>query len=44
MEENGVHSREDARKMIVVGDDALLVRTALMERSERLGKFNRVLS
>jgi indole-3-glycerol phosphate synthase len=40
--ESGVHSREDARRMIDAGADALLVGTALMERPERLGELNRL--
>ena len=38
--ESGVHSREDARRMIEAGADALLVGTALMERPERLTDLN----
>ena len=38
--ESGVHSREDARRMMDAGADALLVGTALMERPERLGELN----
>jgi indole-3-glycerol phosphate synthase len=34
--ESGVHTRDDARRMIDAGADALLVGTALMERPERL--------
>jgi len=40
--ESGVHSREDARRMIDAGADALLVGTALMERPEWLGDLNRL--
>lgn len=40
--ESGVHSREDARRMMQAGADALLVGTALMERPERLGDINRI--
>jgi indole-3-glycerol phosphate synthase len=39
--ESGVHSREDAQRMIEAGADALLVGTALMERPERLKEINR---
>jgi indole-3-glycerol phosphate synthase len=39
--ESGVHSREDALRMMRAGADALLVGTALMERPERLGEMNR---
>jgi len=38
--ESGVHSREDARRMLEAGADALLVGTALMGRPERLGEIN----
>lgn len=38
--ESGVHSREDARRMIEAGADALLVGTELMGRPERLGEIN----
>jgi indole-3-glycerol phosphate synthase len=38
--ESGVHSREDARRMMDAGADALLVGTALMERPERLAELN----
>jgi indole-3-glycerol phosphate synthase len=38
--ESGVHSREDARRMMEAGADALLVGTALMERPERLADLN----
>jgi indole-3-glycerol phosphate synthase len=38
--ESGVHSREDARRMMQAGADALLVGTALMERPGRLGEIN----
>jgi indole-3-glycerol phosphate synthase len=40
--ESGVHSREDAQRMILAGADALLVGTSLMERPKRLGELNRV--
>ncbi|VVB62900.1 Indole-3-glycerol phosphate synthase [uncultured archaeon] len=40
--ESGVHSREDAKRMIDAGADALLVGTALMERPERLREINRL--
>ncbi len=39
--ESGVHSREDALRMMQAGADALLVGTELMERPERLGEMNR---
>ena len=38
--ESGVHSREDALRMMEAGADALLVGTALMERAERLADLN----
>ena len=38
--ESGVHSREDARRMIEAGADALLVGTELMGRPERLREIN----
>jgi indole-3-glycerol phosphate synthase len=38
--ESGVHSREDALRMMRAGADALLVGTALMERPERLGELS----
>ena len=40
--ESGVHTREDALRMIQAGADALLVGTALMERPEKLGELNRL--
>ena len=40
--ESGVHSREDAQRMMDAGADALLVGTTLMERPERLGELNRL--
>lgn len=40
--ESGVHSREDAQRMMEAGADALLVGTALMERPGRLGEINRL--
>ena len=39
--ESGVHSREDALRMMQAGADALLVGTELMERPERLAELNR---
>lgn len=39
--ESGVHSREDARRMMEAGADVLLVGTELMERPGRLGEINR---
>ena len=39
--ESGVHSQEDALRMMRSGADALLVGTALMGRPERLGELNR---
>ncbi len=39
--ESGVHSREDALRMMRAGADALLVGTELMERPERLAELNR---
>jgi indole-3-glycerol phosphate synthase len=39
--ESGVHSREDALRMMQAGADALLVGTALMERPEWLKELNR---
>ena len=39
--ESGVHSREDALRMMQAGADALLVGTELMGRPERLGELNR---
>jgi indole-3-glycerol phosphate synthase len=39
--ESGVHSREDAQRMMDAGADALLVGTALMERPGRLGEIIR---
>jgi indole-3-glycerol phosphate synthase len=40
--ESGVHSREDALRMMRAGADALLVGTMLMERPEGLGEINRI--
>jgi indole-3-glycerol phosphate synthase len=40
--ESGVHSREDAQRMMRAGADALLVGTALMREQGELGKLNRV--
>ncbi len=39
--ESGVHSHEDALRMMQAGADALLVGTELMGRPERLGALNR---
>jgi indole-3-glycerol phosphate synthase len=39
--ESGVHSREDALRMMNAGADALLVGTELMGRPERLRELNR---
>jgi indole-3-glycerol phosphate synthase len=39
--ESGVHSREDALRMMQAGADALLVGTELMARPERLAEMNR---
>jgi indole-3-glycerol phosphate synthase len=39
--ESGVHSQEDALRMMRSGADALLVGTALMGEPERLGELNR---
>ncbi|MFZ3149878.1 MAG: indole-3-glycerol-phosphate synthase [Methanothrix sp.] len=39
--ESGVHSREDALRMMQAGADALLVGTELMGRPERLSELNR---
>jgi indole-3-glycerol phosphate synthase len=39
--ESGVHSHEDALRMMQAGADALLVGTELMARPERLGELNR---
>ena len=38
--ESGVHTRDDAKRMMDAGADALLVGTALMERPERLMEIN----
>jgi indole-3-glycerol phosphate synthase len=38
--ESGVHNRKDALRMMQAGADALLVGTALMDRSERLEELN----
>ncbi|MFB3765518.1 MAG: indole-3-glycerol-phosphate synthase [Methanotrichaceae archaeon] len=38
--ESGVHTREDAKRMIEAGADALLVGTALMGRPEKLREIN----
>ena len=40
--ESGVHSREDAQRMMEAGADALLVGMALMEGPERLSEINRL--
>ncbi|OPY51193.1 MAG: Indole-3-glycerol phosphate synthase [Methanosaeta sp. PtaU1.Bin060] len=40
--ESGVHSREDACRMMEAGADALLVGTELMGRPQRLGEINRL--
>jgi indole-3-glycerol phosphate synthase len=40
--ESGVHSREDALRMMQAGADALLVGTALMGGPKRLGEINRL--
>jgi indole-3-glycerol phosphate synthase len=40
--ESGVHSREDAQRMMLAGADALLVGTALMDGPEWLGELNRL--
>ena len=40
--ESGVHSREDALRMVGAGADALLVGTELMESPERLADINRL--
>lgn len=40
--ESGVHSRADAKRMILAGADALLVGTELMGKPERLGELNRI--
>jgi indole-3-glycerol phosphate synthase len=42
--ESGIHSREDAKRMIEAGADALLIGTALMEGPKRLGELNRLSS
>lgn len=39
--ESGVHTREDASRMMGAGADALLVGTALMGEPKRLGELNR---
>jgi indole-3-glycerol phosphate synthase len=38
--ESGVHSHEDALRMMRAGADALLVGSELMGRPERLGELN----
>ena len=40
--ESGVYSKEDAKRMMDAGADALLVGTMLMERPERLREINRL--
>ena len=40
--ESGVHSHEDAMRMVRAGADALLVGSELMGRPERLGELNRI--
>jgi indole-3-glycerol phosphate synthase len=40
--ESGVHTREDALRMMQAGADALLVGTALMGEPKRLGELNRL--
>lgn len=40
--ESGVHSKEDAKRMMEAGADALLVGTMLMEKPERLREINRL--
>ena len=40
--ESGVHSPEDAQRMVQAGADALLVGTELMRRPRRLGELNRL--
>jgi len=40
--ESGVHSPEDAVRMVRAGADALLVGTELMAGPERLGELNRL--
>ena len=42
MAESGVHSPEDARRMVQAGADALLVGTELMAGPQRLGEINRL--
>ena len=42
--ESGVHTREDALRMMQAGADALLVGTALMGEPKRLGELNRFLN
>jgi indole-3-glycerol phosphate synthase len=38
--ESGIHTRDDAIRMMRAGADALLVGTALMERPKKLGEIN----
>jgi indole-3-glycerol phosphate synthase len=40
--ESGVHSPEDARRMVQAGADALLVGTELMAEPRRLEEINRI--
>jgi indole-3-glycerol phosphate synthase len=40
--ESGVHTREDARRMMQAGADALLVGTELMGEPKRLGELNQI--
>ena len=40
--ESGVHSPEDARRMVQAGADALLVGTELMAEPRRLEEINRL--
>ena len=40
--ESGVHTREDARRMMQAGADALLVGTALMGEPKRLWELNQI--
>ncbi len=40
--ESGVHSREDALRMMNAGADALLVGTALMGEPKRLWELNQI--
>jgi indole-3-glycerol phosphate synthase len=40
--ESGVHTKEDALRMMQAGADALLVGTALMGEPERLRELNQI--